>query len=162
MSQSGDNTVGIMEYVEICRKEYIQDKEKYNKEVCDMSDYMKDAYKLSENKNLLYRKRQGLINRKFEVADKIVYIGKSLAKHRKQKLSDYKVGSMSNSGPAVKPSNKEEREAFLEADLVGFEEAKKVLDNHMEYLEDSIKNVSDMIFGIPFVIQLEEFKQRLK
>lgn len=162
MSQSGE-PIKISEYKATCALEYEQDKESYDNEVQGMTDYMKSARELSINKNKLYKNKQKYIRRKFAIADKIVFLNKSLTALRKQKLCDYKFGNVkSPTGHAIKPQNDTERKLFLEADLAAFEETKQILDNHMSYIEDTIKNVSDMIFGVPYVIQLEEFKQMMK
>ena len=162
MSQSGDK-IEISEYRDICRKEYEKDRENYDTEVQGMTEYMRDVKMLSDNKNLLYKNKQKYIRRKFEVADKIVFLNKNLTALRKQKLNNYKFGNVrSETGNAIKPANDFERKLFLEADLSSFEETKQILDNHISFIEDTIKNISDMVFGIPYVLQLEEFKRMLK
>lgn len=164
MSQSGDdNKISIIEYRDTCQKEFNDDLKKIDMEVQAMHIYMKDAHQLSENKHLLYKKRQACVRRKFEIADKIVFISRNMKTLRKTKINNYKFGNVKNdTGSVIKPANDFERKLYLESDLASFEEAKQILDNHIGFIEDTIKTLSDMIFGIPYVIQLEDFKKMLK
>jgi hypothetical protein len=163
MSQSGNEQPTISEYCAVCVEEYNYDTDKFDKKLTTMSGYMRDAYELSKNKHQLYKVKQQLIKRKFEIADKLVYLNKNITSLRKSKLNNYKFGKVTNdTGAAIKPANDFERKLYLEADLSGFEEAKQVMDNHMGFIEDSMKNISDMIYGIQYVIVLEDFKKMLK
>lgn len=163
MNSNQSGNVNISEYKESIESEYIQDREKFHEEIITLSSYMNNANDLAKHKNVLYKRKQQYIKRKFEVADKIVFVSKNLSILKRTKINNYKFGNVkNNSGGAVKPANDFERKLYLEADLSQFEETKNILNNHMGFIEDSIKNVSDMIFGIPYVIQLEEFKQHLK
>lgn len=165
MSQSGDDTgkISITEYQQVCQKEYDDDLEKYSTEIAKLASYMANANELAKNKSLLYKRRQEYVKRKFQIADKVVYLSRNLRSLRRIKLNNYKFGNVAHStGQAIKPANDFERKTYLEADLAAFEETKDILDNHISYLEDSIKTVSDMIFGIPYIIQLEDFRKMIK
>jgi len=164
MSQSGDaGKISIIEYVETCGNEFDTDVEKYSTEIDKLSSYMANANELAKNKSLLYKRRQEYVKRKFQIADKIVFLNRNIRDLKSIKLNNFKFGKVTHStGAAIKPSNDFERKIYLEAELSSFEEAKEILDNHINYLEDSIKTVSDMIFGIPFIIQLEDFRKMIR
>ncbi len=161
MSQSGKN-VDIKELIKEYQDQFDFDVEKVTNEIYELTDMMVDVYKLALNKNLIFRKKQELIQKKFRLADKAKFLMKNYALLKKQKVCDYRMPKPNPNLIAIKPSNDTERKIFLEADLALFEEAKSIIDNHMEFITSSLETVTSCTFAIPLVLALEEFKKMVE
>lgn len=120
------------------------------------SSYLMNVFTLSKTRNEFYSYRQKLIRRKQLILDDQAYMVKESSLSRSSSVTDYKT---SNNPDQIRPSNDFERKALLEGKLAGFQSCLDNLDNHIGFLMDSIKNISDMIYGFQFVIELEQYRK---
>lgn len=132
------------------------DSSKISKIIASFSDAMVNIGDLSKNTNKFYRYRQILIHRKQVILDDQSFMVSELVKMKKQEMVSYKVGT-NNDG--IRPSNETERKTLLDSNLSDLQQVIDVLDNHITFITDTIKNLSDMIYGFQYVLQFEEYRK---
>lgn len=111
---------------------------------------------LSKISNKFYNYRQKLITRKQLILDDQSFIVAEMAKMKKKEMISYKVGSNED---GIRPSNDTERRMILDGNLSDMQLVVDTLDNHIQFITDSIKNLTDMIYGFTYVIQFEEYRK---
>ena len=111
---------------------------------------------LSKMSNKFYNYRQKLITRKQLILDDQSFIVAEMAKMKKKEMISYKVGSNED---GIRPSNDTERRMILDGNLSDMQLVVDTLDNHIQFITDSIKNLTDMIYGFTYVIQFEEYRK---
>lgn len=147
------NTDDIQEYVE-SRK--IHDIEVISAELDEYSRQLLDVYSLSQKKDKFYSYRQKLIQRKQLILDDQAYMVRNNTVSKKSEVVNYKIGTNAD---GYRPSNDYERRSFVDSNLSGFQIILDTLENHITFLVESIKNISDMIYGFQYVIALEEYRK---
>lgn len=136
------------------RKSY--DIKKISGEMNYYSGQLLDVYTLSKCRDKFYSYRQELIGRKQLILDDQSHVTRDISLIKKQSIIDYKVGKNDD---GFKPSNDYERRAVIDGDLSSFQTCVETLDNHVNFIMESIKNISDMIYGFQFVIELEQYRK---
>lgn len=147
------NTDDIQEYVE-SRK--IHDIEVISTELDEYSRQLLDVYSLSQKKDKFYSYRQKLVQRKQLILDDQAYMVRNNTVSKKSEVVNYKIGTNTD---GYRPSNDYERRSFVDSNLSGFQIILDTLENHITFLVESIKNISDMIYGFQYVIALEEYRK---
>jgi len=117
---------------------------------------MKNASLLSKSKNEFYFDRQTLIIRKQCIIDDQIWLTKDFVILKNNEIKKYKFGTNID---GIKPANDFERRTMIDANLSQYQYCISFLDNHINFLMESIKNVSDMTFGHELVVKLEEFRK---
>jgi predicted nucleic acid-binding Zn-ribbon protein len=128
----------------------------------ELTPLMVKPVQLATRKNELYALRQELIRYRLDLMKR----GSLITKIRKQVKNDlylsYKLGRKidTKSNTAILFKNDYERTTFLEADLKNVDYVKEYVDNLISFINESIGNIKDMIFGIGYVIEMEnKYKQ---
>lgn len=127
-----------------------------SKTVQDLSYNLKNVVLLSKSKNKFYYDRQTMIIRKQCIIDDLVWLSKDLAILKEKEIRKYKFG---NNTDGIKPSNDTERKILMESNLSQYQYCISILDNHISFLTETIKNISDMTFGHELVLKLEEYQK---
>jgi len=136
------------------RKEH--DVQKISKNIQDLSYNLKNVVLLSKSKNRFYYDRQTIIIRKQCIIDDLIWLSKDVAVIKEKEIKKYKFG---NNPDGIKPSNDTERKIFLESNLSQYQYCISLLENHINFLVETIKNISDMTFGHELVLKLEEYQK---
>lgn len=147
------NTNDIQEYID-GRKDH--DIALISKEINEYSHELIDVYALAKKKDKFYSYRQKLIQRKQLILDDQAYMVRNNTVNKKNEVISYKVGANAD---GYKPTNDYERRSFIDSNLAGFQVILDTLENHITFLMESIKNISDMIYGFQYVIALEEYRK---
>lgn len=129
---------------------------KISDNIKNLSYNLKNVVLLSKSKNKFYFDRQTLIIRKQCIIDDQIWLSKELAILKELEIRKYKFG---NNPDGIKPSNDTERKILLESNLSQYQYCISLLDNHINFLTETIKNISDMIFGHELVLKLEEYQK---
>lgn len=148
-----NNIFEISSFIEE-RKEY--DIQKVSKNVKDLSSNLRNVILLSKSKNKFYYDRQTIIIRKQCIIDDLIWLSKDFAILKEKEIKKYKFG---NNPDGLKPSNDTERKILLESNLAQYQYCISLLENHINFLVETIKNVSDMTFGHELVLKLEEYQK---
>ena len=143
----------IFDYVDNRRK---HDIDLYNAVIESYSLFMVNVLDLASNTDKLYAMRQRLIERKQLILADSSYMTRYMAIMKKNEIVAYRTNSSDNN---VKPTNDYERRSFVDGRLSGHQAINETLDNHITYLTDSITTISNMIYGIQYVLQLEEYRK---
>lgn len=120
------------------------------------SESMVKTSELAKNTNKFYSYRQKLVLRKQTILDDQSFMVSELMKLKKQEMVSYKVGTNSD---GIRPSNETERRTLLDSNLSDLQNVIDVIDNHITFITDTIKNLSDMIYGFQYVLQFEEYRK---
>ena len=124
--------------------------------ISSFSKSMVSIVDLSKISNKFYNYRQKLVTRKQLILDDQSFIVAEMAKMKKKEMISYKVGSNED---GIRPSNDTERRMILDGNLSDMQLVVDTLDNHIQFITDSVKNLTDMIYGFTYVIQLEEYRK---
>lgn len=124
--------------------------------ISSFSKSMVSIVDLSKISNKFYNYRQKLITRKQLILDDQSFIVAEMAKMKKKEMISYKVG---NNEDGIRPSNDTERRMILDGNLSDMQLVVDTLDNHIQFITDSVKNLTDMIYGFTYVIQFEEYRK---
>lgn len=147
------NTEEILQYIE---ERKAHDIEVITKELEEYSSKLINVFELSKFRDKFYSYRQRLIQRKQLILDDQAYMVRDNSINKKNEVVNYKIG---NNDDNLRPANDFERKALLESKLSGFQIVIDSLENHITFLMESIKNISDMIYGFQYVIALEEYRK---
>ena len=117
---------------------------------------LQNAPLLAKNKERFYRFRQSLYQRKQVILDDQNFLVHQIKVLQRRQVESYKFG---NNPDGLRPSNEYERKALIDGNLAGYQLCSAAIDAHIAFLMDSIKNLSDMIFGFDIVLRLEEYRK---
>ena len=144
--------VNVDEHQDMFRK-YREEKDQ---EVENLTELYSSIHDLANLKHQFYQIRQKLVSKKFELQEIADGIGRNF-KHQKRDITkSYILGQRQvQKNSAISLKNKDERDTFHEADLRHTIWFMEVLDNQINWTIDTLKTVDNLIFGLPYAIELE-------
>lgn len=147
------NVTEIYEYV---NNRKFDDVNKMTENIKELSTCLVNLGKLSKQQDKLYSYKQSLIQRKQEILDDQSYINKDFSIMKKERMVEYKIG---NNSDGFRPSNDTERKLFIDSKMSGMQLCIDTLDNHINFMIDSIKTMTEMIYGVQYALELENFRK---
>lgn len=129
----------------------------------ELSELMQSVHRLADNKHEIYNYRAFLVKRKLELMTSSNIANRSLLARKRRIYDGYKLGkSVTGSQTQIMPKNDFERQLYLNSDLKDPEFHLKLIDDQLQFIMDQIKGVDNFIYGIEYVLKLEEFKTSIK
>lgn len=120
----------------------------------DLSKRIKDINGVHELQADVYSQRQIILERYHYLATLLAKQNQMIRKKKKKKLEFYSNEYQYTTTP-------KQKEELIMGDLKTEYETKEELDNHMKYLSQTITTVDNLIYGIKYRIQIEEYRRRL-
>lgn len=127
-----------------------------NREYSDLKELFKEHKILFQNLNKFYDFRQSLVIKKRNTKSKIIDHQILISSNTKVHLDSYKFGkkpSPTNQAISVQPKNDLERTIYLDADMKIEKQLMSFYENHLEFIELTLKGVDNMIYGFETVLE---------
>lgn len=148
-------------------KNFDQQKKEVDSEVRRLSSFMTDTVKLANNKHEIYRYRQEVNAMRLEVMTLSNSWNRKAIKAKSDIYIAYKLGKKQIAPGAsiaenhqLKPKNDFERNLYLDSDMRTMNYVLQMIENQLEFLKDALSNITNMAYGIDYIIKLEEYKIR--
>lgn len=117
------------------------------------SDNFKCIEKITELQAELFSDRQIILEQKHKLYERISKMNNSLHKNKKDLYLFY------YSHYEIRLGSKE-KEMFMDADLANKLELNELIDNHINFLDQTIKTLDNMIYGIKYRVSMYEMMQK--
>ena len=124
--------------------------------VTEMNSKMKKFADLPDLQNVVYAKRQDALDYYFILLGKISSLVKDYKSKYAAKYNYYKVSSQ------IRYSSDAAINAQIDSDLGQEKYNIELLDNHAKYMQETIKTIDSIIYGINNRIRVEELISGLK
>lgn len=124
--------------------------------VTELNSKMKKFADLPDLQNVVYAKRQDALDYYFILLGKISSLVKDYKSKYAAKYNYYKVSSQ------IRYSSDAAINAQIDADLGQEKYNIELLDNHAKYMQETIKTIDSIIYGINNRIRVEELISGLK
>ena len=124
--------------------------------VTEMNSKMKKFADLPDLQNVVYAKRQDALDYYFILLGKISSLVKDYKSKYAAKYNYYKVSSQ------IRSSSDAAINAQIDSDLGQEKYNIELLDNHAKYMQETIKTIDSIIYGINNRIRVEELISGLK
>ena len=144
--------------------------EEFNKESQSITEKMQelarltnDVSEMANGKHEIYNYRADLVSKKLELMTSSNRINRiNIAKKRKI-YDGYKLGKPApGSNTSMMPKNDYERQLYVDSDMRNENFHLKLIDDQLQFVIDSIKSLDNIIFGIEYVIALQQYKTSMK
>ena len=137
----------------------------------EFPSYMQSILTLANCKQKFYSERFSLVTKRFDLIERC----SSISKHKKSVEEKYlfyvktnnfqMLYSLANgtvNSAQLAPKNEFEREILLKSYFKDIDFCIGLFDNFIKYVDDLIKTVDFHLYGIPYVISLENYNSHLK
>jgi hypothetical protein len=163
--QSVKNDISEVEEMNISIKEFEKERIEVSIMVKKLGGYMSSVVNVANNKHEFYRYRQDVVSKKLTIMNISNTFNRRAIKQKNELYLQYKFGKKSIANPtsviardSLLPKNDFERSLYLDSDMRDMNYFLEVINNHLEFITQSLKTIDNMIFGIDYVIKLETFK----
>ncbi len=145
-----------------------KEKEEVDKKVKEeLASYMADTTMLANNKHEIYRYRQELVAIKLDHMTLSNTWNRRAIKVKSDIYIAYKMGTRKINPNAsiaenhqLKPKNDFERGLYLDSDMRTMNYILQLIENQLEFIKDTLSNVTNMAYGMEYVIALQEYMSR--
>ena len=141
-----------------------QEQKDVSLKVKELASFMADTTKLANNKHEIYRYRQELVAKKLDHMTVSNNWNRKAVKTKSDIYIAYKIGKRQIAPNAsiaenhqLKPKNDFERGLYLDSDMSAMNYILQLIENQLEFIKDSLSNVTNMCFGMEHIIKLQEF-----
>jgi hypothetical protein len=127
-----------------------------NREYSELKELFKEHKILFQNLNKFYDFRQSLVIKKRSIKSKIIDHQILISTNTKIHLDSYKFGkkpSPTNQAVGVQPKNDMERTIYLDSDMKIEKQLMAFYENHLEFIEFTLKGVDNMVYGFETVLE---------
>lgn len=126
--------------------------------VRELGSNMQSVYKLSAKMDSYYNYRQDLMDMKRTYMSMSNKYNKRLFDDQEKVLTSFRLGSKRDANNvAIVPKNDFEREIYMKKELSGLKYLIMLIDDHLDHIASSIKNIDGMTYGFEYTIKLHEF-----
>ena len=141
-------------------KEFTSFRKSTKKEIDDLTSYMVKLDMLADNQNVFYKKRQELVSKRFEKQNLSAELVKERTRMERLILRAFKFGE---SVPGFEDNllnakNDFERKIFMRNYMKDIEYIISIIDNFIQFCDNSVKTLDDMTFGIKWAVELEQYR----
>ena len=133
-------------------KRFSTEREHWKDTVGNLSSRLQDIYKVSDLLTDLYSQRQIALEYSHELMAHLVRLNKLLRSKRADKWLHY----TQNYDLRL---DKEPKNLLIDVDLGPIIEQKEMVENHYNYMKETVKTIDTICFGVKYRISLEEFKR---
>jgi|GEM_PF-1717302 len=121
----------------------------WTKKILEHSQNFKDIEKIIELQVELFSDRQIILEQKHKLYERVSKMNNDISRDKRSKYLEYSINYDLR-------LNKDEKNIFIEADLANKSDLINLIDNHINYLDQTIKTLDNIIFGIKYRISLYE------
>lgn len=129
---------------------FSNEREEWKEKIRELSIRSRNIRELSEVQIELYSSRQILLEYAYKLGQILIKLNTKYRKERGDRMRFYSEMSQVKYGT-------NEKTPLIEADLSDLKERIDLVDNHMSFMNESIKTVDHFLYGIKSRIALEEY-----
>lgn len=124
----------------------------WKESVVDMSNRLSDIYKVSDLLTDLYSQRQVALEYAHNLQSLLIQLNRTYRQRRVERWDYY----TKNYDLRM---DKEPKELHINVDLANLVERKDMLQNHLDYMRQTITSIDTICYGIKHRVSLEEYKR---
>lgn len=125
----------------------------------ELAELTNDVTKMADGKHKIYNYRADLVKRKLELMTASNRLNRTVISQKRKVYDGYKLGKpVAGSNTGMMPKNDYERQLYVDSDLRNENFHLKLIDDQLQFIVDQIKGVDNIIFGIEYVIALQQYK----
>jgi hypothetical protein len=132
-------------------KQFAEERSNYTNLIRSLSIRMNNIREIAEVQVDLFSERQRLLERAHSLGSVLGKLNKKLRKDRGDRMRHYSEMTQVRYG-----SN--EKTPLIESDLTEIKSRIEMVDNQMGFINETIKTVDHMLYGVKFRISLEEYR----
>ena len=129
-----------------------KERDEWTTRVKEMSDRMRDIYSVADLQVDLYSYRQVAVEYTHTL---MTHLSKVNHKFRAQKIERWEHYTRNYD----LRMDKDPKELHIYVDIADINERREMLQNHLDFMRETVKSIDTMTFGIKYRIQLEEYKR---
>lgn len=133
-------------------KRFSTEREHWKETIGGMSSRLQDIYKVSDLLTDLYSQRQIALEYSHELMSHLIRLNKLLRAKRADKWLHY----TQNYDLRL---DKDPKNLLIDVDLGPIIEQKEMVENHYNYMKETVKTIDTICFGVKYRISLEEFRR---
>ena len=133
-------------------KRFEEEREQWKNTVSQMSERMRDIYTVSELLTDLYSQRQIALEYSHTLMSHLIRLNKLLRSRKAERWLHY----TQNYDLRL---DKDPKNLLVDVDLGPLIEQKEMVENHLNYMRETVKSIDTMCFGVKYRISLEEFRR---
>lgn len=133
------------------RTEFEKDRIKWKDIILTMANKIKDMGKMTELQVELYSNRQIVLEHSHYLQSLLAKLNKTYRKSLGSKTNDYMNGD--------RKLKMGETNILVEASVADLKEQIDLIESQIEYMQETKKNIDNMVFGLGHRIQLEEYRR---
>lgn len=133
-------------------KRFEEERVHWKNTVTQMSDRMRDIYSVSDLLTDLYSQRQIALEYSHTLMSHLIRLNKLLRGKKAEKWLHY----TQNYDLRL---DKDPKNLLIDVDLGPLIEQKEMVENHLNYMRETVKSIDTMCFGVKYRISLEEFRR---
>jgi phosphoenolpyruvate carboxylase len=158
-----DSEINDMNFDDFFTKEDIQKEsldEKFSKErmewnnkITYLSNKLKDVFKISELQTEIYTERQRAVEYYHYLYSIWFKLNKKFRKEYSAKYEFFTIKSQ------IRFPNERSKEIRIMSEIGDVQDKREAVDNHKKFMEQTIKSIDSIIYGIKFRIELENISR---
>lgn len=129
---------------------FTKEREEWKDKIHELSIRSKNIREIAEVQVELYSNRQILLEYAYKLGQILVKLNSRYRKERGERMKFYSESSQIKYGT-------NEKTPLIEADLSDLRERIDLVDNHMSFMNETIKTVDHFLYGLKNRIYLEEY-----
>lgn len=133
-------------------KRFEEERVQWKNTVSQMSERMRDIYAVSELLTDLYSQRQIALEYSHTLMSHLIRLNKLLRSRKAERWLHY----TQNYDLRL---DKDPKNLLVDVDLGPLIEQKEMVENHLNYMRETVKSIDTMCFGVKYRISLEEFRR---
>jgi hypothetical protein len=146
-----ENILGVSQQVESNFEEIFEkEREKWSDKIKELAIKMKNIHDVAEAQIDLFSTRQIVTERSHKVGQILSKLNSEYRTRKGERMVHYSTGVQTRYGT-------NEKTHLIESDLSALKYRMDLLDNHMSFLNETIKSTDHMLYGIRQRIDLENY-----
>ena len=129
-----------------------KEREDWGEKVADMSERIRDIYKLGDLLTDLYSSRQIAVEHSHIMMTHLSKVNRIYREKKAERFNHY----TRNYDIRL---DKDPKMLFIDVDLADIVERRELLQNHMEFFRETVRTIDAMCYGVKHRMSLEEYRR---
>ena len=129
-----------------------KERDEWGEKVADMSERIRDIYKLSDLLTDLYSSRQIAVECSHTMMTHLSKVNRIYRERKAERFNYY----TRNYDIRL---DKDPKMLFIDVDLADIVERRELLQNHMDFFRETVKTIDTMCYGVKHRMSLEEYRR---
>jgi len=129
-----------------------KEREEWGEKVNDMSERLRDIYKLSDLLTDLYSSRQIAVENAHTMMTHLTKVNRIYRERKVERFNYY----TRNYDVRL---DKDPKMLFIDVDLADIVERRELLQNHLDFFRETVRTIDTLCFGVKHRMGLEEYRR---